>query len=511
MALPPILLIDDNLSRIQEIEIIFQFMGHQVKTIGSENYANYVQEIHFVCGVFIGEGIRKQSMILNEVIGMANKIPVIFIAEFEVANVADIHEKLFHVLPWPVKHTQLIPLLAKLPIHNTSLTSKSTNTQTTMVLHPVDNPAILSTVATRLKGISDAMVRIRKLIAQVAQSDATVLILGESGTGKEVVANALHDASSRSAKPFVPINCGAIPSELLESELFGHEKGAFTGALTSRQGRFEMAEGGTLFLDEIGDMPLAMQVKLLRVLQERTFERVGGNKVMQCDVRVIAATHRNLEEEIINNRFREDLFYRLNVFPIEMPPLKERTDDIPVLIEDLVARMQNSNRGFVKLTPNALATLMGYEWPGNVRELANLIERLAIMYPNAQVDVDDLPDKFKVNRVDNVVLEQNVPVFDHQAFEETIKVTAMIVENATQTTYEEMQELMAPRENEEIDNIAQLPEEGIDLKEYLNTLELNLIRQALEECNGVVAHAAKRLSMRRTTLVEKLRKFDLSK
>jgi sigma-54 specific flagellar transcriptional regulator A len=512
MALPPILLIDDNLSRIQEIEIIFQFMGHQVKTIGSDNYANYVQEIHFVCGVFIGEGIRKQAMILNEVIGMANKIPVIFISEFAIDNAAEIHEKLFHVLPWPAKHTQLIPLLAKLPIHNTSLSNKSANTQSNVVLNAVDNPIILSTVATRLKGISDSMVRIRKLIAQVAQSDATVLILGESGTGKEVVANALHDASSRNAKPFVPINCGAIPSELLESELFGHEKGAFTGALTSRQGRFEMAEGGTLFLDEIGDMPLSMQVKLLRVLQERTFERVGGNKVMQCDVRVIAATHRNLEEEIINNRFREDLFYRLNVFPIEMPPLKARTDDIPVLIEDLVARMQNSNRGFIKLTPNALATLMGYEWPGNVRELANLIERLAIIFPNAQVDVDDLPEKFKVNRVDNAPPEiDDVPAFEHQTLAETLKVTAMIVENATQTTYEEMQELMAPRESDEIENITLLPEEGIDLKEYLNTLELNLIRQALDECNGVVAHAARRLCMRRTTLVEKLRKIDLSR
>lgn len=522
MALPPILLIDDNLSRIQEVEIIFQFMGHQVKTIGSENYANYVQEINFVCGVFIGEGIRRQDSILNEIIEMANKIPVIFISDVTVENTTEIHEKLFHVLPWPVKHTQLIPLLAKLPIHNTSLASKSA-APVSMVLNAVDNPAILSTVATRLKGISASMVHIRALIAQVAQSDATVLILGESGTGKEVVANALHDASPRNAKPFVPINCGAIPSELLESELFGHEKGAFTGALTSRQGRFEMAEGGTLFLDEIGDMPLAMQVKLLRVLQERTFERVGGNKVMQCDVRIIAATHRNLEEEIKNNRFREDLFYRLNVFPIEMPPLNARTDDIPVLIDDLVERMKRSNRGFIKLTPNALATLKGYGWPGNVRELANLIERLAIIHPNAQVDVDDLPEKFKVNRVDNAPVdipsqeERHVrsdagfDTFDTRDFQKIIKSTAEIVENATQTTYEEMQELMAPRDSDEIDNFTQLPPEGIDLKDFLNTVELNLIRQALEESNNVVAHAARRLGMRRTTLVEKLRKIDPSR
>jgi sigma-54 specific flagellar transcriptional regulator A len=346
------------------------------------------------------------------------------------------------------------------------------------------------------------------MIAQVAESDATVLILGESGTGKEVVANALHDASLRSGKPFVPINCGAIPAELLESELFGHEKGAFTGALNARQGRFEMAEGGTLFLDEIGDMPLSMQVKLLRVLQERTFERVGGNKTLHCDVRVIAATHRHLEEEIRNNRFREDLFYRLNVFPIEMPPLKHRTDDIPVLIEDLITRMAQGNRGFVKLTPNALATLMHYEWPGNVRELANLIERLAIIYPKSQVDVDDLPEKFKQHRVDNINIEDLF--LEDEISDDEIKVRPLIVENLSGTTTSEMHDLM--RHHEYVPEIlTQLPEEGIDLKEYLNTMELDLIRQALDECNGVVAHAAKRLNMRRTTLVEKLRKFDLQR
>ena len=509
MALPPILLIDDNQSRIQQFEIIFQFMGYEVKTIGSENYADYLHEINRVSSIFIGEGIRRQFIVINEIVGMA-RIPVIFLAESndEIA-VEQVHEKLFHVLSSPLQHAKLSPLLTKIAINRTHVTSTNFVTEPQkLILESPENTETLSLVATRLKGNSASMVHIRKMIAQVAESEATVLILGESGTGKEVVANALHDASLRSGKPFVPINCGAIPAELLESELFGHEKGAFTGALNARQGRFEMAEGGTLFLDEIGDMPLSMQVKLLRVLQERTFERVGGNKTLHCDVRVIAATHRHLEEEIRNNRFREDLFYRLNVFPIEMPPLKHRTDDIPVLIEDLITRMAQGNRGFVKLTPNALATLMHYEWPGNVRELANLIERLAIIYPKSQVDVDDLPEKFKQHRVDNINIDDLF--LEDEVSEYEIKVRPQIVENLSGTTTSEMHDLM--RHHEYVPEIlTQLPEEGIDLKEYLNTMELDLIRQALDECNGVVAHAAKRLNMRRTTLVEKLRKFDLQR
>lgn len=512
MALnPPILLIDDNQNRIQQVEIIFQFMGYDVKIIGSDNYADYLHEINRVCSIFIGEGIRKQFMILNEIVEMA-RVPVIFLTDSdEEILVEHVHEKLFHVLSTPLQHLHLFPLLAKLPVNYKNASTVIFDAPK-LVLNDAENANALSLITERLKGNSAAMVEIRKMISQVAESDATVLILGESGTGKEVVANALHDASLRRDKPFVPINCGAIPAELLESELFGHEKGAFTGALTARQGRFEMAEGGTLFLDEIGDMPLAMQVKLLRVLQERNFERVGGNKTILCDVRVIAATHRHLENEIKNNRFREDLFYRLNVFPIEMPPLKERVEDIPILIEELITRMAKANRGFVKFTPNALATLMHYEWQGNVRELANLIERLAILHPKGLVDVDDLPAKFKQFRVE-AQIDFTMPDLPEDT-EDKIKVRQEIVENMTamtQTTPDEMHALMSHHEYVPETNVVQLPEEGIDLKEYLNTMELELIRQALEECNGVVAHAAKRLNMRRTTLVEKLRKFDLGR
>ncbi|MEJ2404315.1 MAG: sigma-54 dependent transcriptional regulator [Candidatus Thiodiazotropha sp.] len=331
-----------------------------------------------------------------------------------------------------------------------------------------------------LSGSSRATRQVNKMIEQVADSEATVLILGESGTGKEVVARKLHFHSVRRGKPFVPVNCGAIPADLLESELFGHEKGAFTGAISARQGRFELAEGGTLFLDEIGDMSMPMQVKLLRVLQERTFERVGSNRTLPCNVRIIAATHRNLEAAIKTGDFREDLFYRLNVFPIEMPPLRQRVEDIPVLVSDLIHRIENEKRGSVRLTPSAIAALSHYRWPGNVRELANLIERLAILYPYGVVDVADLPEKFR----------PNVDVLDTTQLPEVT---------------------LGGGEPGTTQNAPRLPNDGIDLKAHLNNLELSLIQQALDEADGVVAHAAKRLHMRRTTLVEKLRKYGLQR
>jgi sigma-54 dependent transcriptional regulator, flagellar regulatory protein len=328
-----------------------------------------------------------------------------------------------------------------------------------------------------LVGNSRAIRRVRTLIEQVADSDATALILGESGTGKEVVARNIHYYSSRRNRPFVPINCGAIPADLLESELFGHEKGAFTGAISARQGRFEMADGGTLFLDEIGDMSMHMQVKLLRVLQEKTFERVGSNKTVSADVRIIAATHRNLEKAIEEGKFREDLYYRLNVFPIDMPPLRERSEDIPLLIKELITRMEHEKRGSVRLTQSAIIALSQYHWPGNVRELANVVERLVIMHPYGVVDVHDLSEKYQPE--------------GGQLRDKLVSDDALIT----------VDQLDAPR----------LPRDGIDLKQHLTELECSLIRQALEDSEGIVAHAANRLGLRRTTLVEKLRKYGLQR
>ncbi len=338
-----------------------------------------------------------------------------------------------------------------------------------------------------LVGNSRGIRQVRKQIEQVAGSDATVLILGESGTGKEVVARNVHYHSERRGKPFVPINCGAIPSELLESELFGHEKGAFTGAISTRQGRFELAEGGTLFLDEIGDMSVQMQVKLLRVLQERTFERVGSNKTIVSNVRIVAATHRNLEEAIVDGKFREDLYYRLNVFPIDMPPLRERVEDIPLLVNELVKRLEHEKRGSVRLTQAAVLALCQHHWPGNVRELANMIERLVIMHPYGVVDAHDLPQKFQV-----------------EGTTDTSALTAAIQENA-------IYDATPAAASIDLLDTPRLPQDGIDLKEHLSNLEYNLIKQALDDADGVVAHAANRLRLRRTTLVEKLRKYGLQR
>jgi len=331
-----------------------------------------------------------------------------------------------------------------------------------------------------LVGTSDSIRKVRKLIEQVADTQASVLILGESGTGKEVVARNIHALSSRTNKPFIPINCGAIPGELLESEFFGHEKGAFTGAITSRQGRFELANGGTLFLDEIGDMPLAMQVKLLRVVQEHCFERVGSNNSVRVNVRIIAATHRNLQQAIDEGAFREDLFYRLNVFPIEMPSLRDRREDIPLLFNELISRIERENRPIVRLMPDAIDALCQYNWQGNVRELANLVERLTILYPNGIVYKADLPGRLQ-GEYKSCYVNINSATSEHEALLEII-------------------------------NEAELAKaDGIDLKKHLVKTELALINQALDEFDWVVAHAASYLNMRRTTLVEKMRKYGLTR
>ena len=299
--------------------------------------------------------------------------------------------------------------------------------------------------------------------------------------------------SNRTDSIFIPVNCGAIPGELLESELFGHEKGAFTGAIGTRKGRFELAEGGTLFLDEIGDMPLQMQVKLLRVLQERTYERVGGSKPIKCDVRVIAATHRNLEIMIEDGQFREDLYYRLNVFPIDSPALRERKEDIPLLLQELVSRLEFDNSQ-IKFTANAMTSLMEHKWKGNVRELSNLVERLMILYPNQLIDLSDLPSKYK-----HLDVEDYEPDYPEELLER----------EAINSLFGDISE----DNSEELENTSstELPKQGLNLKEYISDLEVSLITQALEQQDWVVARAAEALGMRRTTLVEKMRKYNISK
>jgi len=476
MALPRIILIDDNPARGQQFLAVIQFLEYQGELYSAEDFSEKpLHSVDDVFAVFVGAGVDKQATVIKSVVELVADAPVVLLIDkgtlLQVPSA--IQSLVTSIQEWPVTYTVLMDSLQAL--------QKQQQRHVKSAPRNPDNKG--------LAGSSEAIKQIRFLIDQVADSDATVLILGESGTGKEVVARALHKASSRYNHAFVPVNCGAIPAELLESELFGHEKGAFTGALATRQGRFEMAEGGTLFLDEIGDMPMPMQVKLLRVLQERSFERVGSNKTIHCDVRVISATHRDIEQAIIENLFREDLFYRLNVFPIEMPALRERVEDIPLLIKELAARLEKNKRGTVTLTPGAINVLMQHTWPGNVRELANLIERVAIIKPNGLVDVADLPAKFRQFTVSDEI----------------------IVEDAPENFLELAQEMEDKLEQAVLQKVfsAQLPEEGMDLKEYLNEVEISLIKQALDECNGVVAHAAKLLNMRRTTLVEKLKKFDV--
>ena len=356
------------------------------------------------------------------------------------------------------------------------------------------------------------------LIRQVAEHDSTVLILGESGTGKEVCARAIHDLSPRRQRPFVAVNCGAIPAELLESELFGHEKGAFTGAVATRKGRFEIAEGGTLFLDEIGDMSPTMQVKLLRVLQERVFERVGNHVPVRCDVRIVAATHRNLEASITHGTFREDLFHRLNVFPIEMPSLRSRIEDLPLLVRDFIAHNIAEGRGPVQLSPQALAALSLYRWTGNVRELANLIERLSIVCARRIADVGDLPAKYRP--LDwNAVTEPpqftsaerllSEPDFGLHAEAMPELLSAQALRQPTPEPVMPLPAVAATPAVAVASSLDVLPADGIDLRAHLAAIENALIEQAMSRANGTVAHAARLLGLRRTTLVEKLRKLGL--
>ncbi|BBS16494.1 FleQ protein [Aeromonas caviae] len=466
-----VLLVDADDVRRQQLGTVLSFMGIPWQEVVESDLDVAIETAGPLQGILAGE-LRERA--LSELLAAHPRLPFLSLM--------------------PASHgcSNFIGV-AEAPFTYESLTRHLHFCQAFISLHPRHQThdkgqTLLRLLVGKGRGIQE----VRRLIGQVAETDANVLILGESGIGKEVVARAIHELSARSAGPFVPINCGAIPAELLESELFGHEKGAFTGAIAARRGRFELAQGGTLFLDEIGDMPLPMQVKLLRVLQERQFDRVGGGKAVQADVRVIAATHRDLEAMIRTQAFREDLYYRLNVFPIETPPLRDRADDIPLLLQELLNRHAEQHKGIIRLTQRAMESLMQYAWPGNVRELSNLIERLLILYPNQIVDVADLPGRYRL-----------LPCEPRDE-----RLTEMDERDALAAVFQSPPELDP---GIAIPLPMQLPQEGVNLKEMLADLEVELIRQALESQDGVVARAADLLSMRRTTLVEKMKKYGMSK
>lgn len=312
-------------------------------------------------------------------------------------------------------------------------------------------------------GESDEIKGVLEMVSKVADSDSTILVTGESGTGKELIARAIHYNSTRAQGPFIAINCGAIPSELLESELFGHIKGAFTGAIANRVGRFELADGGTIFLDEIGDLQPALQVKLLRVLQEKSFEPVGGAKSISVNVRVIAATNKNLDDAVLQDRFREDLYYRLNVIPVAIPALRERKSDIPLLLNHFIQQLNKSKgKNIHGINAEAQQALLNYPWPGNIRELENLMERLAILKGQGQIEINDLPIKYRSHvaaQVDTVAVE--------------------------------------------------VPDQGMDFNTAVDQFENALILRALEKTGWNRNQAAALLSLNRTTLVEKIKKKGL--
>lgn len=473
-----ILICSSNATQLDKLVTILEFIGESVATFESLEA--------------LTDALETSAMIYRSVIidDQTNGFDTQFIARHTMQPFIVFGTDI------DISNTQIANLVGviELPFSYAQLTVQLHNSQDFINKKPGQSSIAGSSsmLFRSLVGRSSNIQDVRVLIEQVASTDANVLVLGESGTGKEVVARNVHYYSKRREGPFIPVNCGAIPPELLESELFGHEKGAFTGAFTARKGRFELAEGGTLFLDEIGDMPQPMQVKLLRVLQERTFERVGGNKTLRCDVRIVAATHQHLESRIKEGKFREDLFYRLNVFPIEMPALRERKEDIPLLLQELVTRMQSAYTTNIRFTQRCMESLMMHDWLGNVRELSNLVERLVILYPNNLIDVNDLPAKYR---------HLDVPEFQPDYPEE------MQEQDAFAALFSGEEEVEIPERN----MVTELPAEGVNLKEMLSELEIDLIRQALEQQEYVVSRAAEVLGMRRTTLVEKMRKYGMSK
>ena len=373
-------------------------------------------------------------------------------------------------------------------------------------------------------GRSAEINELRALIKVVGPSDATALILGDSGTGKELVARALHDCSERSGEPFIPVNCGAIPRELLESELFGHRKGAFTGAISDRKGRFELASGGTLFLDEIGDMSMDLQVKLLRVLQERIIDPVGTTQGLAIDVRVIAATHKNIELLIDKGEFREDLFYRLNVMPIEIKALHERTEDIVPLIEHFALLHAKRRQKPITFASASLELFMRYNWPGNVRELSNLVNRYSALYPGQNVDFRNVPESMLPPGIRLLANSEpgELPIATHVAsgqgaFNFEVHGDKGVEGDASNQPVDAIAEgdpSAAFDETVRVISMAQswdsFPEQGLPLKQHMVDIERSLIQQALDKAEGNVSKTARLLNVQRTTLIEKINKYGLS-
>jgi DNA-binding NtrC family response regulator len=459
MSQAKILVVDDEQTLRAALFRIFSRRNYQVITTGNIREAESVITSNAELELAIvdvklpdGDGIELLSTLKQKY----NNIPVIVLTGFASIDVAVKATKkgAFHFMTKPFNIEELVSIVDKALSHKKLVYENTELKSQLQSKYQFDN----------IVGQSNPIQNVLGMIEKVADTDSTILVTGESGTGKELIAKAIHYNSARSDKAFVPINCGAIPAELLESELFGHVKGAFTGAISNRQGRFELANKGTLFLDEIGDLSPSLQVKLLRVLQEKRFEPVGSAKTIESDVRIVAATNVDLAKAVKEGKFREDLFYRLNVIPMKIPALRERRDDIPLLLEHFIQKF-NRNKGIQinGIHPMALDKLMHYSWPGNIRELENFIERVSILRKEGMIEMSDIPAYFEENQSQQFL--SNLPT--------------------------------------------DIPENGIDFNTAIAAYENQLILNALNKTGWNRNQAAILLRLNRTTLVEKIKKKGL--
>ena len=471
-----LLLIDDDQSRRHDLGVILGFLDETFLACSSRDAADLLarEQDQVLSCLLLGsiEGKGGALRLLKQLESGVAHLPVLLLGEQDISGWPEsLRRRVLAQLDMPPGYNQLLDALHRAQVFAAMFDASGERGQQRE-----------SNLFRSLVGTSRPIQQVRQSMQQVAGTEACVLLLGEPGTGKEVVARNLHYHSPRRDQRFVPVTCTAVNEQLLASELFGHEPGAFPGAISSHQGRLELADGGTLFIDEIGDLPPELQVRLVRVLQEGSFRRLGSEEVRPVNLRIIAATRHDLEARVAQGLFRDDLYYRLNQFSIELPPLRQRIEDIPLLLNELIARMEHERRGSIRFSSAAIMSLCQHEWPGNVRELANLVERLAITHPCGVIGVDDLPKKF--HRLDDGMIGEAGQAEGH---------------------------LLRAGSLPGLDAPALLPIAGLDLKEYLSSLESSLIQQALDDAGGVVARAAERLRVRRTTLVEKMRKYGMSR
>ena len=456
---PRILNVDDEASLRSALFRAFDRKGFQVLTASSVREAETISQSDNLISIALvdlrlpdGDGLQLMEKLKEPHKGCQ---VIIFTGFGSIETAVQATQRgAFHFVTKPFNLEEILSLVEK------ALVQRQLETQNRQLKSALHNKYRFDSII----GKSEEINRVLDLVGRVADSDSNVLVTGESGTGKELIAKAIHYNSDRSMKAFVPINCGAIPKDLLESELFGHVKGAFTGAVANRPGRFEAAEGGTIFLDEIGDMDVSLQVKLLRVLQERKFEPVGSTKSVSTNIRIIAATNIDLEKAVEEGRFREDLYYRLNVIPITVPALRNRRTDIPLLLNHFIDKYsKDSSRGLDGISEPALEALCNYPWPGNIRELENLIERLSILKGSGSISAEDLPPKYR-----------------GQASNGQAGV-----------------------------RMAQITDDGLDFNSAVDAYENELILRALEKTGWNRNQAAILLKLNRTTLVEKIKKKGL--